>query len=248
MSLIDNINRERLPQHVAVIMDGNGRWAHLHGKDRSEGHAEGVISVRKIVEASVAVGLKYLTVYTFSSENWNRPEEEINALMTLMVAAIQRETPDLIKNNVRLNVIGDIWRLPEEVNASLAGSIEQTAGCNGLTLTLALSYSARREITEAVRRIVNDVTARQLNYEDIKEDTVSSYLMTANMPDPDLLIRTGGEKRISNFLLWQLSYAELYFSDVYWPAFRENEFYEAILSYQQRERRFGKTSEQINKS
>jgi undecaprenyl diphosphate synthase len=243
--LIDEIDKSRLPQHVAIIMDGNGRWAKAHGLDRSEGHREGVVSVRKVVEAAVAIGLKYLTVYTFSKENWNRPKEEVEALMSLMVAAIYRETPDLMKNNVRLEAIGDMERIPDEVRKTLESCMKQTSANTGTTLVLALSYSSRWEILEAVKNIVEKVKYRMMDTEDINEKVFSEYLTTSALPDPDLLIRTGGEKRISNFLLWQLSYAELYFTDLYWPDFRENEFYEAILSFQNRERRFGKTSEQI---
>jgi undecaprenyl diphosphate synthase len=248
MSLIEEIKKNKLPQHVAIIMDGNGRWAKLHGLDRNEGHKEGVVSVRKIVEASAAIGLKYLTVYTFSTENWKRPEEEVQALMALMVAAIYRETPDLMKNNVRLTAIGDLERMPEEVRKTLEHCIEETSVNTGTTLNLALSYSSRWEIIEAVKNIVEKVKYRMLDIDDINEEVFSNYLTTSDIPDPDLLIRTGGEKRISNFLLWQLSYAELYFTEIFWPDFRENEFYEAISSYQKRERRFGKTSEQIIKS
>ena len=248
MSLIEEVDKNKLPQHVAIIMDGNGRWARSRGEDRSEGHREGVVSVRKVVEAAVAVGLKYLTVYTFSTENWNRPDEEVKALMSLMVAAIFRETPDLMKNNVRLMAIGDITRLPEDVRNTLSECIRQTSVNTGTTLVLALSYSSRWEIIHAAKRIADGMMEGNIATEEIDEKLFSSYLTTCNLPDPDLLIRTGGEKRISNFLLWQLSYAELYFTDIYWPDFRENEFYEAILSYQQRERRFGKTSEQITKS
>ncbi|MDR2384700.1 MAG: isoprenyl transferase [Tannerella sp.] len=246
--LIDKIDKSKLPQHVAIIMDGNGRWAKTRRLDRSEGHKEGVISVRKVVEAAVAIGLKYLTVYTFSTENWNRPEEEIEVLMSLMVATVYRETPDLMKNNVRLKAIGDMARMPEDVRKTLESCIEQTSANTATTLVLALSYSSRWEIIEAVKNIVEKVKYRLLDIDDINEEIFSEYLTTGDLPDPDLLIRTGGEKRTSNFLLWQLSYAELYFTDVYWPDFRENEFYEAILSYQSRERRFGKTSEQIIKS
>jgi undecaprenyl diphosphate synthase len=246
--LINEIDKSKLPQHIAIIMDGNGRWAKARGLDRSEGHREGVVSVRKIVEAAVVIGLKYLTVYTFSTENWNRPKEEVEALMTLMIAAIHRETPDLMKNNVRLKAIGDMKRIPDDVRKTLEDCIEQTSANTGATLILALSYSSRWEILEAVKNITEKVKYRMLDTDDISEEVFSEYLTTSDFPDPDLLIRTGGDKRVSNFLLWQLSYAELYFTDLYWPDFRENEFYEAIISYQNRERRFGKTSEQIIKS
>ena len=248
MSLLENVDKSTLPQHVAIIMDGNGRWAISRGESRSEGHREGVVSVRKVVEAAVAVGLKYLTVYTFSTENWNRPDEEVKALMSIMVAAIYRETPDLMKNNVRLMAIGDMMRLPEDVRDTLSDCIRQTSVNTGTTLVLALSYSSRWEIIEAAKRVADDMRKGTVVAEDIDENMFSSYLTTYNLPDPDLLIRTGGEKRISNFFLWQLSYAEMYFTDIYWPDFRENEFYEAIMSYQQRERRFGMISEQITKS
>jgi undecaprenyl diphosphate synthase len=248
MSLIEEIDKSKLPQHVAVIMDGNGRWAKSHGRNRSEGHREGVVSVRKVVEAAVAIGLKYLTIYTFSAENWRRPDEEVKALMSIMVAAIHRETSDLMKNNVRLMVIGDMKRLPDDVRDTLSECLEKTSVNTGTTLVLALSYSSRWEIVRAAKRIAENIREGKIDSGDVDEIFFSSYLTTRDIPDPDLLIRTGGEKRISNFLLWQLSYAELYFTDIYWPDFRENEFYESILSYQQRERRYGKTSEQITKS
>lgn len=245
MSLIEQIDKNRLPQHVAIIMDGNGRWAKAKGMDRSFGHQEGVVSVRKVVEAATTLGLKYLTMYTFSTENWNRPEAEVQALMSLLVSAIHRETPDLMKNNVRLLAIGNLERLPAEAHATLLSCIAQTASNTGTTLVLALSYSSRWEITEAVKRLVQEVVEKKITPNDITETVVSEHLTTKGIPDPDLLIRTGGEQRVSNFLLWQLSYAEFFFTSVFWPDFREEELYEAILYYQQRERRFGKTSEQL---
>lgn len=245
MSLIEQIDKNRLPQHVAIIMDGNGRWAKAKGMDRSFGHQEGVVSVRKVVEAATTLGLKYLTMYTFSTENWNRPEAEVQALMSLLVSAIHRETPDLMKNNVRLLAIGNLDRLPAEAHATLLSCIAQTASNTGTTLVLALSYSSRWEITEAVKRLVQEVVEKKITPNDITETVVSGHLTTKGIPDPDLLIRTGGEQRVSNFLLWQLSYAEFFFTSVFWPDFREEELYEAILYYQQRERRFGKTSEQL---
>lgn len=245
MSLKNEIDKNNLPGHVAVIMDGNGRWAKERGKERSYGHQEGVVSVRKIVEAATAIGLRYLTVYTFSTENWNRPDEEVRALMQLLIAAIHKETPDLMKNNVRLMAIGNLSQLPGDAYQTLLSCIEQTSANTGTTLVLALSYSSRWEITDAVKQLVKEVKENKLNPDDISETIFSGHLTTRNIPDPDLLIRTGGEKRLSNFLLWQLSYAELYFTDVFWPDFREEELYGAILYYQQRERRFGKTSEQI---
>ena len=245
MSLIDKIDRSRLPEHVAIIMDGNGRWAKAQGQPRSYGHQEGVVSVHKIMDAVTQLGLNYLTLYTFSTENWNRPEEEVQALMSLMVTAIHRETPNLMEKNVRLTAIGDLSRLRPDAYATLQECINTTAGNTGTTLVLALSYTSRWEITEAVRQIVREVSEGQLRAEEITEAMVTDHLTTKGIPDPDLLIRTGGEQRISNFLLWQLSYAEFYFTEVFWPEFREEELYEAILYYQSRERRFGKTSEQL---
>ena len=245
MSLIEKIDKNRLPRHVAIIMDGNGRWAKAKGKDRSFGHQEGVVSVRKIMDAVTQLGLKYLTLYTFSTENWNRPEEEVQALMSLLVSAIHRETPDMMKKNVRLTAIGDLSRLREDAYNTLQECIDTTSANTGTTLVLALSYSSRWEITRAARQLAQEVLEQKINPNDITEAMVSDHLTTKNIPDPDLLIRTGGEKRISNFLLWQLSYAEFFFTDVSWPDFREEELYEAILYYQQRERRFGKTSEQL---
>lgn len=246
MSLIDKIDKDSLPQHIAVIMDGNGRWAKARGKDRSFGHQEGVVSVRKVLEAAATIGLKYLTVYTFSTENWNRPDEEVRALMHLLVTAIHRETPDLMKNNVRLLAVGDLPQLPDQARATLQACIDETSQNTGTSLVLALSYSSRWEIANAVKKLVKEVKDNKLNEDEITEEVISANLTTRDIPDPDLLIRTGGEKRLSNFLLWQLSYAELYFTDVFWPDFREEELYGAILCYQQRERRFGKTSEQLN--
>ena len=245
MSLIDKIDKSRLPEHVAIIMDGNGRWAKAQGKPRSYGHQEGVVSVHTIMDAVTQLGLRYLTLYTFSTENWNRPEEEVQALMSLMVTAIHRETANMMEKNVRLIAIGDLSRLRPDAYETLQACIETTAGNTGTTLVLALSYSSRWEITEAVRQIAQQVSEGQLRAEEITEELVSAHLTTKGIPDPDLLIRTGGEQRISNFLLWQLSYAEFYFTEVFWPEFREEELYEAILYYQRRERRFGKTSEQL---
>jgi undecaprenyl diphosphate synthase len=241
----EQLDLTRLPQHIAIIMDGNGRWAQKNGMDRYRGHEEGVVSVRKVVEAGVEIGIRYLTVYTFSTENWKRPQSEIDALMSLMVIAVRRDTPDLMKNNVRLQAIGDIDRLPSETKENLLHSIEETSRNTGLTLLLSLSYSSRWEITEATRQIAREALEGRIDLPSIDENTISRHLTTKQIPDPDLLIRTGGDYRISNFLLWQLAYAELYFTSVYWPEFRENNLYEAILDFQKRERRFGKTGEQI---
>ncbi len=246
MSLLDRIDAKRLPRHIAIIMDGNGRWAKERGEERYVGHQEGVVSVRKVVEAASDLGIRYLTMYAFSTENWNRPKEEVDALMTLMVAAIKKETPDLMKNNVRLDAIGNLARLPELARHTLQECIDETSSNTGTTVVLALSYSSRWEITDAVRQIVAQVESGELDARSIDEETISRHLTTRNIPDPDLLIRTGGERRLSNFLLWQLSYAEFYFTGIYWPDFRKEELYEAILYYQQRERRFGRTSEQLN--
>lgn len=241
------IDKKAMPSHIAVIMDGNGRWAKERGKDRIQGHTEGVGSVRAITEASAELGLEYLTLYAFSTENWNRPPEEVEALMGLMVNAIDSETEDLIKNNVRFLTIGNIDMLKSEVKQKVESALDATAHCTGLKLVIALSYSSHWEITNAVQKIAADVKSGDLDIEAIDSCVVSKYLSTQNIPFPELLIRTSGEKRISNFLLWQLAYSELYFTDIPWPSFRKDEFYQAILEYQKRERRFGKTSEQIAK-
>lgn len=245
MSFLDKINKEGLPKHIAIIMDGNGRWAKERNQDRTFGHKEGVTSVRRIIECSARLQIDYITLYAFSTENWNRPDDEVQALMALMVQAVVRETPDLLKNNIRLKAIGDLERLPQDTRDALFQCIQDTSVSTGLTLILALSYSSRWEITEAVRNISKKYDGKSTD--SITEETVSSYLSTKDYPDPDLLIRTGGEKRISNFLLWQVAYAELYFTDTLWPDFRDESLYEAIVDYQKRERRFGKTSEQISK-
>jgi undecaprenyl diphosphate synthase len=245
MSLKNKIERAYLPNHIAIIMDGNGRWAKKNGKNRHFGHQEGVVSVRKIVEAAGSIGIGFLTLYTFSTENWNRPKEEVEALMDLMVSAIKKETPDLMKKNVRLLAIGDLERLPLRTRTNLDASINETSENTGLTLILALSYSSRWEITDVLKKIATKVKSGQLEIDQITENYISSQLTTNNIPYPDLLILTGGEFRISNFLMWQMAYSELYFTDVYWPEFREENLYEAILSYQARERRFGKTGEQV---
>ncbi len=242
---IDHIDRSRLPRHVAIIMDGNGRWAKSRNLPRSEGHVEGVNTVRRITEIAADLGIGALTLYAFSTENWNRPQDEVDALMHLIGIAIQRETPDLIKNNVRLSMIGDFSRMPDDALSRLQQCIADTSHCTGLNLNLALSYSARWEITNAARLIAAKAAAGELDPASINDETVAAHLSTAGMPDPDLLIRTGGDQRISNFLLWQIAYAELYFTDTYWPDFSKDEFCHAILKYQSRERRFGLTSEQL---
>ena len=244
-SYLEQIDKTRLPKHIAIIMDGNGRWAKAQGLDRSYGHKKGVDSVRTVTEAATEIGIKYLTLYTFSTENWNRPQEEIDALMALMVMAIERETPDLIKNGVRLQAIGNLSRMPEEVRQRLDKCISDTAQGTGVTLVLALSYSSRWEIVDAVKKISSKVSRGEISVDNITEDTISQSLTTKNIPDPDLLIRTGGEERISNFLMWQISYSELYFTPEYWPDFGKESLYKAICNYQSRERRFGKTSEQL---
>ena len=245
MTYKEQIVRERLPRHVAIIMDGNGRWAKREGLARMFGHRKGVETVHRITEAAAELGIGYLTLYTFSTENWNRPKEEVDALMALLVDTIAKETPTLMKNNIRLETIGDLSRLPEQTRNKFIGCIQGTSNNTGLTLVIALSYSARWEIIRATQMMAAAVQAGQLLVEDINEETISSFMTTRNMPDPDLLIRTSGELRISNFLLWQLAYSELYFTDCLWPEFTEEEFYHAIVDYQHRERRFGKTSEQI---
>ena len=247
MSLLEKINNKRIPSHIAIIMDGNGRWAKERGLNRAHGHQEGVVAVRKIVEAAIQAHVKFLTIYAFSTENWNRPDDEVDALMELMVHAIVKETSDLIKKGVRLLTIGDYERLPNKTKTALNECITQTKEGSSITLILALSYSSKWEITQAVKKMMGDIHNNQLTSEDLNEELLSDYLSTKGIPDPDLLIRTGGEKRISNFLLWQLAYAELYFTDTYWPDFREEHLYKAICNFQCRERRFGKTSEQIEK-
>lgn len=245
MTYKEQIVPERMPQHVAIIMDGNGRWAKKQGLARMFGHKQGVEVVHNITEAAAELGLRYMTLYTFSTENWNRPKEEVDALMTLLVDTIAKETPTLMKNNVRLLTIGDLDRLPEAAHKKFLGCIKQTAANTGLSLVIALSYSSRWEITNAVRKAVEAAQKGTIRPEDVNEELVSDLMTTKNMPDPDLLIRTSGELRISNFLLWQLAYSELYFTDCLWPEFTVEQFYKAIVDYQHRERRFGKTSEQV---
>jgi undecaprenyl diphosphate synthase len=246
-SLKEKIDTSNLPDHVAIIMDGNGRWAKKKGLERIFGHQNAVESVRQATEAAAELGLKYLTLYTFSTENWDRPQDEVNALMDLLVSSIEKETKTLNKNNIRLLVIGDTERLPKSVYKKLQACVEVTKNNTGLGLVMALSYSSRWEIINATKEISKQVATGKLKVEDIDELVFSSNLTTSAIPDPDLLIRTSGELRISNFLLWQIAYAELYFTEVQWPDFRKEDFYEAIITYQKRERRFGKTGEQIVK-
>ncbi|MCI5911878.1 MAG: isoprenyl transferase [Prevotella sp.] len=240
---MNDIDINNIPQHIAVIMDGNGRWATERGKERSYGHQAGVETVRRITSECTRLGVKYLTLYTFSTENWNRPADEIAALMGLVLTSLEDEI--FMKNNVRFRVIGDIGRLPEAVQVKLQETMDHTAGNSAMTMVVALSYSSRWEITEAMRRIAEKVENGELKSGDITEDVVSANMNTAFMPDPDLLIRTGGELRISNYLLWQIAYSELYFCDTYWPDFDENDLRKAIASYQSRQRRFGKTEAQV---
>ena len=239
-SFKDQIDKSNLPKHVAIIMDGNGRWAAERGYDRIFGHQNGVTSVREITEAAAEIGIGYLTLYAFSTENWSRPQTEVDALMELLIDTIEKETPTLNKNNVRLMAIGDLTRLPGKAAEKLQKCINQTTTNTGLSLVLALSYSSRWEITNALKTISEDIKAGKLNTNDINDELVSSYLTTKNIPDPDLMIRTSGEERVSNFLLWQIAYTELYFTKTHWPAFRKEDFYQAILEFQHRERRFGK--------
>ncbi|WP_295431844.1 isoprenyl transferase [uncultured Prevotella sp.] len=237
------IDMNRIPQHIAIIMDGNGRWATERGKERSYGHQAGVESVRRITSECVRLGVKYLTLYTFSTENWNRPADEVAALMGLVLTALEDEI--FMKNNVRFRVIGDIDRLPAQVRAKLGETMEHTKDNSAMTMVVALSYSSKWEITNAVKNIAAEVKDGKLAIDAIDENTVSSHMQTSFMPDPDLLIRTGGEVRISNYLLWQIAYSELYFCDTYWPDFNEQCLREAIVSYQKRQRRFGKTEAQV---
>ena len=245
--LMQQIDRERLPQHIAIIMDGNGRWAKERGKQRLFGHQSAIQSVREVSEASAEIGVPYLTLYAFSTENWNRPLAEVTGLMALLATTITNEVSTMNKNNIKLNAIGDLKSLPKSNYEQLMQAIADTSHNTRMTLTLALSYSGRWDLTQASRRMAEDVKAGKLAPEAVDDATISSYLSTAGMPDPELLIRTSGEERISNFLLWQIAYSELYFTPKYWPDFRKADLYEAILNYQRRERRFGKTSEQVTK-
>lgn len=246
MSFKDQIDMSRLPEHIAIIMDGNGRWAKNQGKFRVFGHESGVLSVKDIVEGCVDIGIKHLTVYAFSTENWNRPIEEVNALMELLISTINQEAETLNKNNVRLNAIGDLKSLPQKCIDDLANVMRITGKNDRCTLTLALSYSAKWEILEATRQIAQKIAANELQISDVTEELFATQLTTKDMPDPELMIRTSGEHRVSNFLLWQMAYTELYFTETLWPDFRREDLFEAIVDYQKRERRFGKISEQLN--
>jgi undecaprenyl diphosphate synthase len=245
MSFKEQIDISKVPQHVAVIMDGNGRWAAQRGNDRIFGHEHGIEAVRASIKAATEVNCKYLTLYAFSTENWNRPRLEVEALMTLLVRVIKSESDDLLKNNVRIKVIGDLKSLPSRVAREVEKIEAKLSGNNGLTVIMALSYSSKWEIINAVKSIASDVKKGKIEPENISQELFDSYLSTANIPDPELMIRTSGERRLSNFLLWQLAYSELYFTAKLWPDFSEEDFWEAIYSFQQRERRFGKTSDQI---
>ena len=245
MSLINSINTSNLPKHIAIIMDGNGRWAKKQGLMRAFGHENGTKSVRTVVESCAKLGISNLTLYAFSTENWNRPSLEVETLMKLLITSLQKELPTLQKNNIRLSAIGNIELLPASAQKQLLEVIDNTKENSQMTLTLALSYGSREEIVTAVKNICNKVKNNIISIDNIDELIINQHLYTQNLPDVDLLIRTSGEHRISNFLLWQIAYAELYFTDVLWPDFKEDDLYEAIISYQKRERRFGKTSEQI---
>ena len=246
LSYKEQIDKTRIPAHVAIIMDGNGRWAKLRGHERSYGHQAGAETVHIIAEEAARLGVQFLTLYTFSTENWNRPSNEVAALMSLLFESIEEET--FMKNNIRFQIVGDIEKLPRNVQERLQQCIEHTSQNSGMTLVLALSYSSHWELTQATRKIAALVAQGKLSVEDIEADTISEHLATNFMPNPDLLIRTGGELRLSNYLLWQCAYSELYFCDTFWPDFREEEFCKAIFDFQQRERRFGKTSEQVSNS
>lgn len=245
MSLKDSINLERLPKHIAIIMDGNGRWAKEKGEDRLFGHLHGVESVRNITEGCAELGVQYLTLYAFSTENWDRPQYEVNGLMELLVETIRKEVPTLNKNNIRLHVIGDTDMLPISAKEELLAALDETSVNTGMHLIMALSYSSRWEIIRAVQQLAADVEKGNLHSAGVDEKIFQQYLATKDYPDPELMIRTSGEYRISNFLLYQLAYAELYFTNTRWPDFRKENLYEAIIDFQNRERRFGKTSEQL---
>lgn len=242
------IQKNKVPSHVAVIMDGNGRWAKLKGQPRVFGHTNGVTSVREIIEACIEINVEFLTLYAFSTENWNRPKLEVKTLMSLLVSSLKKELVSFQKNNVKLNTIGNLEDLPKSAKKELLDVIEKTKNNTALTLTLALSYGARAEIVNVIKNISKKVVNNELALEEITENIINNHLYTFSLPDVDFMIRTSGEKRISNFLLWQIAYAEMYFTDTFWPDFRKENFFNAIIEYQNRERRFGKTSEQIEKN
>jgi undecaprenyl diphosphate synthase len=241
-----NLDKSNIPQHIAIIMDGNGRWAKNHRQPRVFGHKKGVVSVKSVVEGAAEIGVKHLTLYAFSTENWKRPKFEVTALMQLLVSTITNEINELHKNNIRLSAIGNLSNLPTECYNELMRAIEKTQDNEGLNLILALSYSSKWEISEAVKKIAEEVVSENINVDDINEELLTKYLSTSSVPDPELLIRTSGECRISNFLLWQIAYSELYFTNTLWPDFRKENLFQAIMDYQNRERRFGLTSEQLN--
>jgi undecaprenyl diphosphate synthase len=245
MSFLKQINTDKLPSHIAIIMDGNGRWARQRGMDRIFGHQQGVNALREIIEAAAELKIKFLTVYAFSTENWGRPDEEVSALMGIMVQSLTKETGTLIKNNIRLMAIGDTERLADDVRERLMETIRLTSGATGLNLVVAMSYSSRWEITEAAKKLSADIISGIADADSVSESSFEKYLTTYGIPDPELMIRTSGEIRISNFLLWQIAYAELYFTEILWPDFSKEEFYKAIIDFQKRERRFGKISEQV---
>ena len=245
--LKDEIAKNNVPNHIAIIMDGNGRWAKLKGKPRVFGHKNGITSVRQVIEGCAEIGINYLTLYAFSTENWNRPKLEVKTLMALLVSSLKKELKTLQKNNIKLNTIGNLESLPKKAQKELAEVIEKTKNNSTLTLTLALSYGSREEIVNVIKNISKKVVNNELRVEEINEKIINNHLYTFSLPDVDFMIRTSGEKRISNFLLWQMAYAELYFTDTFWPDFRKENLFKAVLEYQNRERRFGKTSEQIEK-
>ena len=245
---ISQLDKARVPVHVAMIMDGNGRWAKSRGFIRSDGHYEGISTVHRVTKLSSDLGVKYLTLYAFSTENWNRPQDEVDTLMYLIGWAIERELPELLENNVKINLLGDIKRIPEEARQKLFEARNKTSYCTGMQLNMCLSYSSRWEITEAARKLAKLVKEGKINPNEIHEDSISDNLTTAGMPDPDLLIRTGGEHRISNYLLWQIAYSELYFTPALWPDFSDEDYLDALLDFQNRERRFGMTSDQVQKT
>jgi len=245
MSLLEQINTDKLPSHIAIIMDGNGRWARQRGMDRIFGHQQGVKALREIIEASAELKIKFLTVYAFSTENWGRPDDEVSALMGIMVQSLNKETDTLVRNNIRLSAIGDTGRLADDVRERLLETIHVTSDATGLNLIVAMSYSSRWEMTEAAKKLSEEIAGGKVDPASVSEFNFEKFLTTHGIPDPELMIRTSGEMRISNFLLWQLAYTELYFTEVLWPDFGKEELYRAIIDFQKRERRFGKTSEQL---